>query len=86
MVEATSAVSRERRKMGEAAVARGGNTSPSSMFLALCGPNACHNDQAGTKTHAINSCAGISISAGTASISTYKRWFSGCNSQLPLDP
>lgn len=61
MVEATSAVSRERRRIGEATVARGGNTSPSSMFLTFCGPNACHNDQAGTKTHAINSCVGISI-------------------------
>ena len=40
---------------------RGGNTSPSSAFLAFCGPNACQSDQAGTQAQAINSCAGLSI-------------------------
>ena len=54
MEEATSAIRSEKRRMGEATVVRGGNTSPSSMFLTFCGPNACHSDQAGTKTHAIN--------------------------------
>ena len=62
-VEATSAASRERRRMGEATVVRGGNTSPSSAFLTFCGPNACHSDHAGTKTHAISSCTGISTGA-----------------------
>ena len=46
-VEATSAVSREKRRTGEATVVRGGNTSPSSTFLTFCGPNACHSDHAG---------------------------------------
>ena len=46
---------------GEATMARGGNTSPSSAFLAFRGPNACQSDQAGTQAQAINSCAGLSI-------------------------
>ena len=58
MVEATNPVRRERTRTGEANAVRGGNTSPSSIFLTPCGPNACHSDQAGTQTHAINSCMG----------------------------
>ena len=63
MVEATSAASREKNRTGEAAVARGGNTNPSSLFLAFSGPNTCHSDQAGTRAHAISSWMGIGISA-----------------------
>jgi len=33
--EATNAVRREKRRMGEATVVKGGNTSPSSMFLSF---------------------------------------------------
>ena len=66
MVEAESAVRREKRRMGEATVARGGNTSPSLTFLTFSGPNACHSDQAGTQTQASNSCAGLSICCSKA--------------------
>jgi hypothetical protein len=55
MTEATNAVRREKRRIGDTTVVRGGNTSPSSMFLILCGPNTCHSDHAGTQTHAISS-------------------------------
>jgi len=88
MEQATNAVRRENRRIGEATVVKGGNTSPSSMFLSFCGPNTCHSDQAGARTHAVNNCTGVSISAEAYSkdIPTYKCWFSSCNPQLPLDP
>lgn len=90
MMEATDAARRERKRMGEATMARGRDISPSSMFLTFCGPSACHNDQAGTQTHAINSCDGLSISAAAPrcpkAISTYRCWFSSSDPQLPLDP
>ena len=58
IVEAANPVRRERTRIGEANAVRGGNKSPSSMFLVPCGPNACQSDQAGTQAHAINSCMG----------------------------